>query len=46
MGFMLVFGWFYMTLVETFGVDIAPVVIAFCERILAIPGIEHILNLI
>lgn len=44
MGFMLVFGLFYTTLLNTFGVDIAPAVISFCEKILSIPGIENFLR--
>lgn len=44
MGFMLVFGWFYTTLVNEFGVDIAPAVIALCKFILSIPGIENLLS--
>ena len=44
MGFMMMFGLLYTTLLDKFGVDIAPAIIFFCEKILSIPGIEHFLN--
>lgn len=44
MGFMVVFGLFYQTLLNVFGVDIAPGIITFCMKILAIPGIENFLK--
>ena len=46
MGFMHIFGWFYATLVNEFGIDIAPAIIKLCEKILSIPGIENLLNLV
>lgn len=43
MGFMILFGWFYQVLLAL-GVDIAPMVIALCEKISSIPGIENLLT--
>lgn len=44
MGFMLLFGAFYTTLSDAFGIDIAPAIIFFCEKILSISGIENFLK--
>jgi hypothetical protein len=44
MSFMLIFGTLYTILVNTFGVDIAPMVVKLCTKILSIPGIETLLK--